>query len=205
MNKFDFDDFADKDLADHFDGMELVDVARAASTALQNIQDRSGRNNTTEAQVKFPRGFLRTAKRCRLTLPEFGDEVQQRNASYALMTLDVYRWLLTRTALTDPVRNLIFKQAIGVFGSLCELFLNGAIKGKSYPKKTEKLVAKNIIDEALKCELNWVWDQRNHMHLDKATEYEIDMYTLKHYKRAWCAYKGLRDSLLAHQNKLEAG
>src|ERR1051325_3854131 len=115
-----------------------------ASTALQTLQAEFGRNNVPAARVTFPRGFLRTAAECRHTLPNLGTEVQRRNASYALMTLDVLRWLVVRTDLWGAALGMIVKEGISVYGALCEWLTKEGTRGhasnRPYAQRTEKLV-----------------------------------------------------------------
>ena len=78
----------------------LESLASDAGSNLQDMQNYYGRQNVSSAKVRYPRGFIRSASEARKILPELGEEVQRRSASYALMKNGVYRWLAIRTTPT---------------------------------------------------------------------------------------------------------
>jgi hypothetical protein len=180
---------------------QVNELVTEASAALQGLQNEFGRNNVPAARVTFPRGFLRTAAQCRHTLPDLGTEVQRRNASYALMTLDVFRWLVVRTDLWGPALSMIVKEGVSIYGALCEWLTKEATRGhasnRPYKQRTQKLVDLGQIDAPLKEELDWVWDIRCNEHLHEVTGLEHEMYSREDYNRALRAYASLRDKLVA--------
>jgi hypothetical protein len=99
---------------------EIDKLVTTANSTLQTLQNEFERDSVAHARVKFPRGFIRTASECRGTLPQLGEEVQRRNASYALMTLDVFRWLVVRTDLSGAALSMIVKEGISLIGGLCD-------------------------------------------------------------------------------------
>ena len=151
-------------------------IVTDASEAMQLLQHQFGRDNVPAARVRFSRGFLRTAAECRSGLPNLGTEVQRCNASYGLMTVDIFRWLVIRTDLSGAALSMIVKESIAVYGAMCEWLakeaLHGNGKGKPYVKRTEKLVELGILDQALKDELNWIWDVRCNEHFHEVTSLE---------------------------------
>lgn len=183
-----------------FTPTELAALVVNASTALQAIQDEYVRDNVAAARVRFPRGFIRTAASQRATLPNVGTEVQRRNACYALMTTDVFRWLVVRTDLSGAVLSMIVKEGISIFGALCEWLTKEATRGRgsgrSYTVRTERLVAEGIITADLKLELDWVWDIRCNEHLGEVTSLEHQMYSREDYNRALRAYTAFRNVLV---------
>ncbi len=168
---------------------------------MQTLQDELGTTNVPLARVRFPRGFIRTAAAHRHTLPAFGTEIQRRNASYALMTLDALRWLLVRTDLSGAVLSMVAKEAISLLGSVCEWLTKEGTRGhagnRPYAQRTTKLVELGRIEAALKVELDWLWGIRCNGHLHEVTGLEIEMYSRDDYNRARLAYTKLRDSLVA--------
>lgn len=180
---------------------EIQDLVTEASAALQTLQNELGITNVPLARVRFPRGFIRTAATHRHTLPNFGTEVQRRNASYALMTLDIFRWLLVRTDLSGPALSMIAKEGISVLGALSEWLTKEGTRGhagnRPYKQRTAKLVELGHIELPLKTELDWLWDIRCNEHLHEVTELEIEMYSREDYNRALTAYTRLRGILVA--------
>jgi hypothetical protein len=126
--------------------------------------------------------------------------VQRRNASYALMTLDVFRWLVVRTDLSGAALSMIVKEGTSLIGVLCEWLTKEATRGhaskRPYKQRTQKLVELEHIDASLKVELDWVWDIRCNEHLHEVTSLEHVMYPKEHYDRALRAYRELRDALV---------
>lgn len=173
-----------------------------ANEALQAIQNEYGRKNVADARVRFPRGFIRTASAAKNTLPNLGTEVQRRNASYALMTIDVFRWLVVRTDLSGTALSMIVKEGISILGALCEWLTKEATQGhgsrKSYTKRTEKLFDLGIIDSNLKNELDWIWDIRCNEHIHEVTSLEHEMYSRTDYNRALKAFAQFRDILVVN-------
>ena len=160
-----------------------------------------GLQNVPAARVRFPRGFIRTAGYHRDTLPDLGSEVQRRNASYALMSLDVLRWLVVRTDLSGAGLSMIVKESICVVGALCEWLTKEGTRGhassRPYVQRTAKLVQLGQIEPGLKTELDWVWDIRCNEHLHEVLSLEHEMYSRDDYNRALNAYVSLRNVLVA--------
>ncbi|MDY6992938.1 MAG: hypothetical protein SVR94_10100 [Pseudomonadota bacterium] len=175
----------------------LVD---SADEALQEIQNYCGRSNLASARVRFPRGFIRTATEARRSLPNLGREVQRRNASYALMKNDVFRWLAIRTDLSGTALSMIIKEAISSLGGICEWLTKEAVRGhagnRPYKQRTKKLVELEIIGEELQIELDWIWDIRCNEHMHEVNTLEHEMYTRTDYNRARKAYCEFRDLLV---------
>ncbi len=107
---------------------DLESVVISASEALQTIQNEYGTKKVVEARVCFPRGFIRTATEVRRTLPDFGKKVQRKNASYALMKNDVFRWLAIRTDLSGAALSMVIKEGISSLGGICEWLTKGSYK-----------------------------------------------------------------------------
>jgi hypothetical protein len=130
-----------------------------ASFELQALQDEFKRDSVAHARVRFPRGFIRRASELRGKLPRLGKEVQRRNASYALMTLDVFRWIAVRTDLSGAALSMIAKEGISLIGALCEWLTKEGTRGhasnRPYTTRTQKLVDVGRIDASLKVELDW--------------------------------------------------
>jgi hypothetical protein len=180
---------------------ELERQISAANEALQTIQRAYGKENVVEARVQFPRGFIGTASGHRSSLPNLGTEVQRRNASYALMSLDVHRWLAVRTTLSGAALSMVVKEAICTLGALAEWMTKEATRGngsqRPFTARAQRLVDAGTIDAALKAELDWLWTTRCKEHLGEVDDLEHTMYSRDDYNRARRAYARLRDALVA--------
>ncbi len=149
----------------------------------------------------FPRGFIRTATELRRTLPNLDGDMQRRNASYALMTVDVLRWLIVRTDLSGTALGMVVKESICIFGVLADWLTKAATYGRGNRRKfkdrTARLVADGAISADLKDELDWLWDTRCKEHFHEVTGSEHDTYNRDDYNRALSAYDELRKALIA--------
>jgi hypothetical protein len=116
------------------------------------------------------------------------------------MSLDVFRWLLVRTDLSNTASSMIVKEGICVIGALCEWLTKEATRGyasgRPYCQRTAKLVELNHIEPELKTELDWVWDIRCNEHLHEVRSLEHVMYSRDDYNRAQRAYFALRNALI---------
>jgi len=184
---------------------ELEKLVTTANEALAAIQDECGRTNVPEARVRFPRGFILPAGTYQAGLPDLGTKVQRHNASYALMVIDVFRWLCVRTDLSGVALSMVVKESICVLGALCEWLTKEATRGegtrRSYVKRTEKLVQLAVITDAEKAELDWIWEVRCSEHLHEVASLEINKYSRRDYNRALEAYIALRAALVKVHGK----
>ena len=180
---------------------ELEVAVTKAGGLLQQIQDYCGRSYNSSAQVRFPRGFLRTADehRCRL---EFVDNKDLKsNLAYCLILSDTIHWLLFRTDIAATAKEMLIKLHIFIGGALIESITKDYLQNKRVPKKyykqrTQSLVDLGIIEMTLKNELDWVWDTRNNMHLFALTDREyINDYNTSSQVRAANAFKNFVDVL----------
>ena len=171
-----------------------------ANQCLAEIQEAYGRQNKVSARIKFPRGFIRPASNLRRSLPNLGNEIQRRNASYALITLDVLSWIAIRTDLDGAALSMVVKEAISNIGELCEWMTKEATRGtgsrRSYVIRTQRLVDEMMISDELKQELDWIWEIRCNEHLHEVTELEHTLYARADYNRARSAYAQLKKSLI---------
>jgi len=149
---------------------ELAVAVKKAGVLLQEIQDFCGRKNRSDAKVRFPRGYLRTASEQRNRLKFVGSEDLKANLSYTLILTDSILWLLVRTDITATAKDMLIKMFIFLGGALMEGILSDYLTGiigkqRSFKKRTEYLLENEIITQSLHDDLNWVWDMRNNMHL----------------------------------------
>ena len=179
---------------------ELACVAKKVSELLQAIHDYLGDRNCEEAKIKFPRGYIRKCVHHRKRYAFVKDKTLRSNIAYALLTTDIFRWLLNRTDLAIVAKEMLIKQGIVIFGAIAEAITKDYLKGKPgggkpFKKRLEVLQNNGIIDESLRYELEWLWDYRNRIHLMLLSNKEYGHYRIIDYNRAVKALNALRKAL----------
>lgn len=184
---------------------DLMAVVGKADDCLQAIQAYLGTENNPRGRVKFPRGFISQKGPILSTLPQTKNPNHRHLndcISHALMTVDVFRWLLIRTDLKGLAQKMIIKESICVFANICDSitkdYLYGNGSTKKYKVRIEKLVELKVIGKKLKSNLDWLWVQRNHEHLWLVNESELKKYSAHDYIRARRACKELIEAVKAH-------
>lgn len=161
---------------------ELAKASESAGVLLQQIQnylESQGRqyDDHAAAKVRFPRGFIRTAGRQRQRLEFVADQNLKANLAYTLILSDVVLWLKLRTDLWGTPKEMLVKLAVFLIGTIVESitkeYLTG-ICGKNYKGRIDYLADNGVIDDALRVELNWLWDTRNRMHLFQLDQREYE-------------------------------
>jgi len=179
---------------------ELACVTKKVSELLQAIHNYLGDRNCEEAKIKFPRGYIRKCVNHRKRYSFIKDKTLRSNIAYALLTTDIFRWLLNRTDLAIVAKEMLIKQGIVIFGAIAEAITKYYLRGKpgggkSFKKRVEVLQNNGIIDESLRRELEWLWDCRNRIHLMLLNDKEYGHYEIIDYNRAVKALNGLRIAL----------
>jgi len=187
------------------DEEELADAAATASEALQDIQTYLGSTPHPAGRVRFPRGFLPTATAGRRRVSFIQGEVLRTNVSYALMLAAVQRWILHRTDLAATAQEMVVKTGLAAYGSILEGvlrdFTRDALGGRqSVGGRLRLLRQLEVIDDALRDELLWLWEQRNKQHLFELSSREINHYSPTHFDRAEVAIESLLERL-AHATR----
>jgi len=186
----------------NFEDLDTEELALLAGDAMQEIQNRIGNSIDSSAKVRFPRGFIHTAIELRALLPDIGTRIQKQNASYLLMMTDVFRWLAIRTDISGAALSSIVKEAICIYGVICDWMLKEATKGhcsrRSYTTRTSKLVELEIIDDTLRSDLDWIWQIRCNEHFHEVDELEHEKYSRDDHNRA---RKTLRRLIQALKNR----
>ena len=182
---------------------DLRAAVQQAGNLMQEISDYASAHPAVNsvAKVRFPTGFLRTAADHRRKLMFVQDNRLRKNLSYALMTHDVLRWMVTRTTITGQAKDMLIKEAICIVGSVCESITiwpgrHGLGKGKSFSHRVDRLRELGIINDEVQNDLNWVWDIRCREHLAGVAVQEWNHYSMDHWTRSIVAYKALRDGLI---------
>ena len=187
---------------------DLANAAKKAGNILQDIQDYltlkdMGHSAFDQAKVRFPRGFIRTATSQRSRLNFIENKNLKSNIAYTIMLSDTVLWLINRTDISGIPKAMLFKLQIMLVGSVVESITKEYLKnvcGKNYKKRTEYLVKNDAITPELKMKLDWIWDQRNYMHLFllDESEYLRNEYTKENHNRC---VSSLRDLLRALNEK----
>ncbi|WP_036189076.1 hypothetical protein [Marinimicrobium agarilyticum] len=181
------------------DDDHLLEVSNEVSQKLQEIQDYLGDRNHDNAKIRFPYGYIRRCDTHRQRYSFLSCEILKSNISYALLSTDITRWLLNRTNVIGTGQEMLIKQGVSVVGNIVESVTKNYLQGNggrnSYKRRTEILVEREIIDQALKNELDWLWDQRNNIHIVLVADREYQRYSLPDYNRSIRALHNLRNSL----------
>jgi len=104
---------------------ELEAAAIEAGRLIQEIHDYCKATNraiTTvpEAQVRFPRGFIRSASYQRSRFPFLSDPDLKSNIAYTLMLSDTVLWLAIRTDVAGTAKDMLLKLFIFLVGTIVE-------------------------------------------------------------------------------------
>jgi len=175
---------------------------------LQALEDRLGPEGKPPVKIRFPRGFIRTAKSFREKYWFIRHETLKRNVAYTLILSDVYRWLLNRINLKGTAKEMIIKEGLCLIGNLCESITKDAaqdICGKraTFKDRTAAMVKHGLISNDLKNALDKLWDRRNSEHLFLLDEWEYGKYTLQQYNDGIRTLHALRESLDAYFRRSE--
>ena len=188
--------------------VELDQAVREASALIQEISDfvKANPNHEARGRVRFPTGYFPTAAEHRRKLEFIADRTVRKNLSYAIMTHDVLRWLVTRTTLSIQAREMVIKEAICLIGSVCETIsiwrgTEGLGRQRSYSDRMARLRHLEVIDEDTETDLNWVWDIRCREHIAGVSVQEWNHYNMDQWRRSVRAYKALRDGLAEWQRR----
>jgi len=178
---------------------QLATAVRQAGDLLQAISDYAGRDSRIKASVRFPRGFIRPAGEQRARLSFVNDAALRANIAYTLLLSDTVYWLLIRTDLAGTAEQMLIKLFLFIGGTMTESITKEYLKsrcGKGYKERTEHLVRAGVISSGLKQDLDWLWDQRNNMHLFllNTAEYTND-YNRAAHVRCVKAFRDLVDAL----------
>ena len=175
---------------------QLKQAVADAGALLQEIQDYLKLVDRPEGRVRFPRGFIQPADSHRRRIGVFiKDPLFKKNLSYNFMLSDIYRWLLYRTDLSAVAAGMIVKAGVGLAGSNCESLVRHAtptIRGRGqFNRRIAHLASQGTISPALKAELDWLWEERNKLHVVGVQHSELDHYQRDHYVRATAAVSAL--------------
>jgi hypothetical protein len=176
--------------------VELTEAVNEASRLIQEIQDYIGRDFSKPAQLRFPRGYLRTASESRRRVSFLSDATLRSNIAYTIQLADVQHWLLTRTDLSGIAKEMVIKLQMFLLGTIVESitknFLHGRCGG-NFCRRTQWLLDNNIIDSPLKMDIDWLWDHRNNMHLFQLEDIEWSStdYTIANLNRVVRAFRKL--------------
>lgn len=176
--------------------VELHEAVGEANALLQAITDYVGRVPRDDAKLRFPRGYIRTAHRCRQLLRFVRKPVLRTNLGYQLMLADVYHWVLRHTDISGTARDMLVKAVLVHAGGIAEALLidyyDGVMgKRQRFTARTQRLVDEGIVEAALQAELDWLWDMRCRQHLFELDQTEFYHYEPDHPERAATAVNAL--------------
>lgn len=186
---------------------ELRKATEDAGALLQQIHDYCVSQNKTiadmpDAQVRFPRGFIRSAAHQRRRFRFLNNYTLKCNISYTLILSDTIVWLAIRTDVSGTAKDMLLKLftflVTTVIESTTKEYLRG-VCGKSFKRRNQYLLENDIIKQELKNELDWLWDVRNKMHLFLVRDREWENnYDMTNHKRVINAFRELLQALELH-------
>lgn len=168
---------------------DLRELAAVASSAIQQLQAKIGRERREAAEISFPRGFLLEISRWRFALQFVRSSLVRNSVADTLMMHDVQGWIHYRTDLAGHARDMLVKSAIGVLGSIAEALLIDATsppmgQRQKFASRVQMLQEEGVLQEAGANDLTWLWEIRNRQHLHALTSREFEVYTSKDHPRA---------------------
>jgi len=183
--------------------IQLRQAAREAGGLIQQIADFQKRHPrlSDEGLIRFPRGYLRTATDFRARLQFVADKTLRSNVAYALMTHDVFRWLVFHTDIGGQAREMLIKEGVCLLGNVCESITifpgeYGLGRKAGYKGRVARLRALDVIGDDAVNELLWLWDKRNQEHLFDVPLREWGHYKPEDWYRSVRTWRGLAESLI---------
>lgn len=196
------------EMSDNMKIYDLKGLEQAVSeinVRIQAIDEFLGANDESrlseEYLMRLPRNYIRTASCFRESLNIIDDEVLRKNISYHLQLSDLYSYIMNRMHIWGVIRDMIVKYQVVNMAAITESILSHVAPKRCNTKnlRVGYLVTKNLIDEDVKSELDWLWGVRNGVHIHEVRHPEIGVYTDEMFDRAMLAVKCLIDAL--EQNK----
>ena len=171
-----------------------------AGELLQNITDFVRKNGSLEKKVRFPRKYICTAGPIQKRLAFVSEKDLRKSLSYNFILVDVFRWLLNITDINYTAKQMLIKNCIIVFCSICEGMMRASTKGvigkkHNFKARTKRMVDKGIITEDLRSKLDWLWDKRQAIHIYLISQPEDGLYKLSDYMKAKSTTYDLLDVL----------
>jgi hypothetical protein len=167
------------------------------SKLLQILDNETPVDKPLKTKIQMPRGVVRSAGKIKKDY-NFFDVITCSNISYAIETLDLYRWILNRFYIYGPVLNYVIKSGIILISMICEALVRDALKKSNisvkpkYSKNIEKL--KLILPEQNKWiikELEVMKEIRNTQHLHCVNILEHEKYKILDWNRSIRCLHGL--------------
>lgn len=179
---------------------DLAAAVERAGALLQSIQDCVGRDFSRQAKVRFPRGYIRKAEEARRRLAFLKDRKLQSNIAYTMQLADVQHWLMMRTDLSGMAKEMVIKLQIFLLGTIVESVTKAYLRGQcggNFARRAAYLHEHGIVSEALRDDIVWLWDIRNHMHLFQLEEIEwlANTYTVASHNKAVRTFRKLLAAL----------
>lgn len=182
---------------------QLKEAARQAGALIQQMSDfvQKHPRYAEHGQVRFPRGHIKSAVNIRLNLRFIENDNLRRNVSYALMTHEVYLWLVFHTDLAGQAQEMMIKEAVCLLGNICESITifpkeHGLGRRAGFRGRVARLCEMEVIDDETVELLEWLWGKRNQEHLIDVQFREWSHYEINDWYRSVRAYLSLRDGLL---------
>ncbi len=104
--------------------------------------------------------------------------------------------MLNRTDLSGMAKEMVIKLQMFLLGTIIESVTKNYLRGRcggNFCRRTQYLLDNDVIDAALKNDIDWLWELRNNMHLFQLDDIEWSStdYTVANHNRAVRAFRGL--------------
>jgi hypothetical protein len=162
-----------------------IEIINCKIQELSNyLIDKNNIEKEEYLRITFPYGIIRTVTKCKSLLDCVDDDIIKTNIAYSLMLSDLNACLINRTTIKGTLQEMIIKHNIILMASICEaLSAVYASKKISYKKRIEKIYEINIINDNLKNDLEWLWDQRG-IHIYELDEKEYNKYKIDDFNKS---------------------
>ena len=187
---------------------ELVLVVEAVSESIQSISNYLKDNPEKSVKFKFPRRYFKTVHFYQSKFSWIGNYQLSKNIAYHYQFIDVLRWVGNSTDLYGPVKNVLYKHAIVVSGSIAEAFITAVAKKLNYveakfPGRVKRLNREVIIPNKLLTDLLWLWDLRNEIHLHLIEDNEDERYKVSAVKKSFKIIESLENQLTEYFQQID--
>ena len=169
---------------------EVETLIDEIGTKLWNVDEAIEKGIKTDKKIFFHPWIMKSADEHRKEVWFIDDPILKSNVSYELMILDFYDWFLSRFGIEALARELLIKNAIGIYGNIIDaisVYIAKKIvrtnENMGFKRASNILVEHNIISkEFRKSLIDEIWSIRNKQHIGTLQERELEWYNDDNYE-----------------------
>ena len=183
------------------DSDHLQAVLVRIGSDLQDVEDYLAENQGHLASFQFPKRVLRHPGDFKGRFRWIQNAIVVENLSRNLVFADVLIWIVMRSGIKSPAKDMTIKHIIALMGSVAETLINMAfmqrkVKREGFKKNTQRLFDDQVIDATTQSELDWLWAIRGGIHVFEMDQLEDHtVYGARDSRRAIKAVRSLTRSL----------